>query len=186
MPSSSASWTVLQAIQYRIYSEVLVGSPAASPFSTWNATDQTKYGANPFGTIGTAIFIGVPKDWPSLAYLPRQCHIIPPMNEHVYWRALGGKTWDEQMLYVRFVFSRYDDWYQTQQDMIAARDAMYAMMAKHAELPNAPTVAASKFQHPDHAPPAYHHDEVIGSEWDCWGFGYWVRQEFYPTLGIQP
>jgi hypothetical protein len=180
-PAAPQTWTMLQAIQYRIFAEVLVNG--ASPFSTWNATDQAKYGDNPFGAVSTAIYIGVPKDWPAINYVSRMCHIIPATDENVAWRALGGKTWDQQFIYVRFLYSRKSDWYQTQQDLLAARDAMYVMMSAHAELPNAPTVAAAKMV-PPHNIPAYHHDNAIGEDWDCWGFAYWTRQEWFAPGGI--
>lgn len=180
-PYAPNSWKMLQAVQYRIFSELLVNS--VSPFSTWNAADQAKYGNNPFGQVTTAVYIGVPKDWPSINYCPRQCHIIPATQENVGWRALGGKTWDIQAVYVRILYSRKADWYQTQQDILAARDAMYVMLSSHAELPNAPTVAAAKMTAP-HNVPAYHHDGALGEDFDCWGFAYWLRQEWFAPGGI--
>ena len=189
MPTAPQTWTALQALQWRMFNEVLVNS--ASPFSTLssnqnpdnpgNVSDATRYGTNPFGTVTTAVIIGVPKAWPAL--YPKQCHIIPPMHAKVHWRALGGKTWDEKIAIVRFVFQRTNDWYQTQQDLINAADATYAMLAKHAEMVNAPTVAASRVE-PMPQIPAYHHDEVIGVDFDCWGFGVWMRQEFASLTGV--
>lgn len=181
MPTAPQTWAVLQAIQYRIWNEVKVGG--VSPFSTFSAADQTAFGTNPEGTVTTAVYIGVPKDWDVSEY-PKQCHIIPPMQENVYWRGLGGKVWDEQSIYVRVCVSRHDNWYQAQQDIINARDAMYTVFSKHAELPFTPIVRATKAMQPRQIP-AYHHDQAIGVDWDCWGFLLWLNQEWFVSAGVQ-
>src|SRR5579872_298823 len=166
MPVAPQSWAVLQAIQYRIWNEVKVGG--VSPFTPFIPGDQAKYGGNPQGTIANAVYIGVPKDW-NITYT-RQCHVIPFMREDVSWRALGGKVWDDADVYVRYCFNRVKvDWYQTEQDLINARDATYVTFAQHAELPFTPIVRAVKPMQVRQVP-AYHHDEVIGRDWDCWGF----------------
>lgn len=182
MPVSPQTWAVLQAIQYRVWNEVQVGG--VSPFSAFNPADQAKFGNNPQGTIANAVYIGVPKDWDSSQY-PRQCHIIPFMTENVQRRALGGKVWDDGDVYIRVVFNRHDDWYQTMQDIIAARDAMQVILIKHAELPITPIVRAVQPRTPRQIP-AYHHDEAIGVDWDCWGFLLHTSQEWFAPTGFIP
>ncbi len=187
MPSAPQTWTMLQALQARIFNEVLVGG--VSPFSTWNTTDQARFGVNSFATGGqvtTAIYIGVPKDWAAINYLPKQCHIIPPTPETVHRRNLGGHIWDEAHVSVFFRFSRKQDWYQAQQDLIAARDAAWPIFLRHAELPNAPTVSASNLVPQPAGQTAYSIINVAGEDFDQWGFTFYLRQEWSVASGIVP
>lgn len=193
MPSAPNSWQMYQAIQYLIFNECKVGGVTPfSPFSIapntsnpGSASDQTRYGANPQGTVTSAIYIGVPKDWTKL--YPKQVHIIPPMGEEVFRRAFGGKVWDWQDVLIRVVMSRKDDWYQSQQDIIAARDALWPVLTRHAELPNAPGVVAS-LPAPVTSMPAYGVEAgmPIGLEWDYWCFRWRIKQEWSVTGGIIP
>ena len=190
MPSAPNTVAVLQAIQYRIQQEVLVGG--VSPFTLFSTTpsssnngqsDAVRYGTNPNGNCANAIYIGVPKDWPSQRLYPRMCHVIPPPTRDVQRHALGGKVWDWAEVYIRFLFSRKDDWYQTQLDLIAAADVMYGVLTRHAELPGANTVQATTPMKSGQLP-AYHHDGMIGEEYDCWGFLWRVKQEWTVSGGI--
>lgn len=191
MPFAPNTTAVLQAIQYRVQQEVLVNS--ASPFTAFSTaantgnpsgvSDATRYGTNPNGTITNAIFIGVPKDWPSLRLYPRMCHVIPPPMRDVERHALGGKVWDWSQVYIRFIFQRKDDWYQNQLDLIAAADVMYGVLTRHAELPGASTVQATTPMKSGQLP-AYHHEEMVGEEYDCWGFLWRVKQEWTVSGGI--
>lgn len=193
MPFAPQSWTVLQAIQSRIQQEVLVGG--VSPFSLFNTapnasnptgeSDAVRYGTNPNGNCANAIFIGVPKDWPSPKLYPKMCHIIPPYHRMSSRHAFGGKTWDWSHIYIRFVFDRTLDWYQAQQDILAAADAAYTVFATHAEMPNASGVQASILDAPGQIP-AYHHDEAIGAAYECWGFVWRLKQEWTVSGGVQP
>jgi hypothetical protein len=184
MPTVPNTWAVLQAMQYLIQTQVLVSS--VSPFSLWTPDDQLKYGTdNPNGSITNCIHIGVPKEWASNNLYPNQCHIIPPMSESVSRHALGGKVWDEDEIIVLFWVSRKDDYYAAMKTIVAMRDAIYPMLAQHAELPGAPTVVAGKIRvggGSGHS--GYVINNIIGEDWDGWGFTWWVRQEWFITGGF--
>lgn len=184
MPFAPQSWQMYQAIQKRINDEVLVGTPAASPFNAFSAADATKYGTTPFGSVTQAIYIGIPKEL-SIVY-PRQCHILPAIDEEVARRALGGKIWDWQFVYVRLVFLN-NDWWQAMQDIVAARDVMHVVMSRHAELPNAPIVqAVHELAAKQGLPTGFHYDDLTARDWACWGFIWAHKQEWTAQGGIVP
>jgi hypothetical protein len=110
------------------------------------------------------------------------------MPEQVAWRAFGGKVWDYTPLYIRFCYSREDDWYQTITDLVKARDVMYKVLSAHAEGYGNAEVQASMIMAAaaGGAPTGYTLDSTGGDEWDCWGFLWRVKQEYYVQGGIQP
>lgn len=186
MPSQPHTWTVAQAVQTAVQGLTVVDfrhPVAASPFATFSASDAATYGAT------NAIYIGMPKEL--LTQYDRQCHIISCANEHVTWRTLGsgsagsgGKVWDEVVFYIRFLYLRQSNWYQTEQDLIAARDAMYPqILMTHTQLPGAAGVQAA---HNDSQvggfPIGHHYVEFDGQSWACWGFGWWIKQEWTTLL----
>lgn len=191
MASTPNTYAILQQIQWQIFTGLLING--VSPFTPWSTvanpldpsgrSDLVKYGANPNGTITTAIYLGMPKN-PSTLY-SLQCHVIPPPSENVVRRAFGGKVWDERWIYVRFLGENTTDWYSVQQTLITLRDAMHPFMLHHAEMPNTPEVIASKevAQHSG-LPTGFHRDTLVGREWDCWGFIWWVRGEYMLTGGF--
>jgi hypothetical protein len=195
---SPNTWTVLQAIQTRIQLDLTVNDSnhpvtAASPFTALRPDngDNVFYAAPNIGaTTPTAIFIGEPPEWQSSVYL-RQCHIIPPAPESVARHALGGKIWDESHITVQFAYRRASAtwtnsdqrWYVNMQDLLAARDAMQVLLAKHAELPNATMVQATKAL-PAGPISGLGHIDMEGDTWDLWSFVWWVRQEWTVQGGI--
>ena len=166
MPSQAQTFAVLKGVQSFVQTNFLVGG--ASPFSPFNAADATKYG------VTNAIYCGVPKD--ITAAYPRQCWIVPVADKPVR-HAVGGKVWDEQHLFINVLYNNVRDWYQTFQDLCAARDAFTAVLLQHAQLPGLPIVAASKLDHAS-APNGYQFESAIGADWQCWGFTWWLRQEY--------
>src|SRR6185312_5578320 len=191
MASGPNTLNVLQSIQYRIFTEVLVSS--ASPFTSWALTpnpdnpgsvsDYTRFGTNRQGQVTTAIYIGMPKV-PNPNY-PVQCHIIPPFQGQIYRKSMGGKVFDEQSIYIRFLSLNVGDWYDNQISMMALRDVAVPMIQRHAEMPGgiAPT-ASKEMPGGNGMPTGYNRVEVIGREWDTWGFVWWVRQEYTLTDGF--
>ncbi len=196
MASQPQTWTVLQAIQYQLFTGLIVTDSQvtnASPFSTWlntanpqnpgSVSDLTRFGTNPNGTVTTAIYVGMPKDY-DITY-PRQCHVIPPPQEAVMRHAFGGKVWDEAWVYIRLCYLNVNNWYENQQDLYTARDVLHPFIAHHAELPGADTVIATKeVAHASGMPTGYYRDSFVDREWDCLGIIWWARQEYQVTGGF--
>src|SRR5690348_4883855 len=175
MAASPQTWAMLQAVQYRVWSEVLVA--AASPFTPFTTganpenpaavSDLTRFGTNPQGSVLNAVYINMPKVYN--AGYPRQCHIAP-LPELVYRRALGGKVWHETICHVRMAFNATTDRYQALQDLVNAADAAHVVMNKHAELPQVATVQAVREEAQSHGiPNGYWDESILGEDWLCWG-----------------
>lgn len=197
MPTAPNTWQMLQGVQTLIQNEVLVNS--TSPFTAFSTdpnpanpnpamSDATRFGTNPNGAITNAIFIGVPKDL-SNKY-PRQCHIIPAETEDVQRKTfgggnanIGGQVWDYMDILILVNFYRQTDWFGTQQDIVATRDAMWQVLVKHAELPNAPGVAASIPQVVAGAR-AFSPGVRLDLEWDIWAFRWRLKQVWSVSGGI--
>lgn len=192
MPTQANSWAMYQAVQYLIFTECLVGgvspftalSAAANTANPGGVSDLVRYGTNPNGTVTTAVIIGVPKDMTNR--YATQCWVVPPVSENVYRVAFGGKSWDYQDVVVQCRTLRSGagaDWYAAQQTLINIRDALYAVMLKHAELPGAANVQASKPEVWSGAP-AYTPVVEAGLEWDTWTFKWRLKQEYTIVGGI--
>jgi hypothetical protein len=181
---------ILQAVQYALFTNIKIGG--VSPFTAWNTSpnpanpgsvsDLTRFGTNPLGTVSNALYIGAPKEMNTL--YSTQCHIIPTMDETVVRRAFGGKVWHERWIYFRVVMNNTTDWYGTQTNIITLADVIHPYLMQHAELPNAPAVIASKEMARGGMPIGYHRDEIVGREWDCWGFVWWFREEYAVSGGF--
>jgi hypothetical protein len=196
MATGPNTLSIMQAIQYRIFTEVLLNG--VSPFTQWtatpnaqnpnNASDLVRFGTNPLaspGSVTTAIYIGMPKA-PNTNY-PIQCHIIPPPSELVYRKTYGGHVFDEKWVYVRILYDNTNGWYENQQQMMVLRDVMHPIIQRHAEMPGAASVTAAK-EVATHAGLPTGFDRVIlpgtGHEWDTWGFIWWTREEYVISGGF--
>jgi len=199
MYTAPDTWHMLQAIQYRVQSEVLVNAstgvydPAGvSPFDAWSITpdpsdqqsDYARYGtSNPVGTCANAIYIGHPREVKSKYGAWAE---IVPGDENVYRRAFGGKIWDESFVYFRVVVKYLPDWFATWKQIVNIRDACHVVIAKHAELPDAPTVQAVKEEVSKHDPTGFFFDEFLGRSYICWATIWWHRQMWNASTGIIP
>lgn len=196
MSTFPTTWPMLQAIQQRVQSEVLLNAttgiydPAGvSPFDLWSSStdpsdatsDLARYGqSNPYGACPNAIYIGNPKEFKPKYTTWAE---VVPVDESVYRRAIGGKIWHETFVYFRVSTKYLADWFAAWKTITCIGDAAHTVMAHHAELPNVQTVMACKEElSKSGMPTGFYFDEIInqgiGRAYISWAAIWWHKMEF--------